>query len=237
MRVKHSTVFITGASRGIGLAFAREALARGAAKVYAGVRHPDAFTEIGIVPVRLDVTEIHSVAEAVRRAPGVTLLINNAGIAEVCDHPFADDIEEQSRQLFETNYYGVIRMIQAFAPTLPGQGAGAIINVLSDATWKPIPILTPYAATKAAAWSYTNAVRLHLRDRGVQVLGPHVGFVDTDLTKGVDAPKSDAVDVVRWTLDALEAGESEVMADEGTRALKRSLSAKEPGYIDPLVFG
>jgi NAD(P)-dependent dehydrogenase (short-subunit alcohol dehydrogenase family) len=232
MKIKNSIVFVTGASRGLGLAFAREALARGAVKVYAGVRNPENFKEPGIVPVKLDVTDPSSVAAAARHAFDVTLLVNNAGIAELTETAFAANVEEQSRRLFETNYYGVIRTTSAFEKSLPGDGRGGIINVLSDATWKAVTVLTPYSASKAAAWSYTNNTRAQLKQRNIQVLGLHVGFVDTDLTKGIDVPKASPVDVVRQTYDALEAGESEVMADVGTRELKQTLSAKVPGYVE-----
>ena len=108
-----------------------------------------------------------------------------------------------------------------------------IPGMLSDIVWIPRPYLTPYAASKAAAWSYTNQLRFHLRERGIQVLGLHVGFVDTDLTNGIDVPKASPEDVVRQTYDALAAGKSEVMADEGTAVLKRTLAAEIPGYITP----
>jgi NAD(P)-dependent dehydrogenase (short-subunit alcohol dehydrogenase family) len=236
MNVRHSTVFVTGASRGMGLAFAREALARGASKVYAGVRNLDDFGEQGLVPVRIDVTDPRSVREAARIASDVTLLINNAGIAEPTYDPFADNFDEQSRRLFETNYYGVVRTTRAFIASLPDDGVGGIINVLSDASWKPVPLLSAYSASKAAAWSFTNSIRLQLKARRIQVLGLHVGFVDTDLTSGLDVPKSSPLDVVRQTFDALEAGKSEIAADAGTRALKQSLSAELPGYVDPSVL-
>jgi NAD(P)-dependent dehydrogenase (short-subunit alcohol dehydrogenase family) len=236
MKIRNAIVFVTGASRGMGLAFAREARARGASKVYAGVRTLDGFAEEGLVPVRIDVTDPRSVTEAARLAPDVTLLINNAGIAETTSDPLANNIEEQSHRLFQTNFYGVIRMIRAFAPSLPNDGTGGIINVLSDASWRPIPSLSAYSASKAAAWSYTNNVRLHLKARNIQVLGLHVGFVDTDLTKGLDVLKSNPMDVVRHTFDALEAGKNEIAADEGTRALKQSLSDELPGYIDPSIL-
>lgn len=237
MLVKNSNVFVTGASRGLGLAFAREALARGAAKVYAGVRDPDAFNEPDLIPVRIDVTDPASATDSAALAPDVTLLIKNAGIAELVDSPFAEGLDALSRRLFETNYYGVIRTTQAFQAMLPDDGHGAIINVLSDATWRAIPVLTPYSASKAAAWSYTNHARLQLKERNVQGLGLHVGFVDTDLTKGLDVEKSSPEEVVRQTFDALESGKSEVMADAGTRKLKQSLSADIPGYIDPAILG
>lgn len=232
MKVKDSVVFVTGGSRGLGLAFVREAVARGAKKVYAGVRNPDTFNEPGVIAVRLDVTDPASVAAAAKVASDVTLLVNNAGIAELTEHVFASNIEEQSRRMFETNYYGVVRTTSAFEGSLPSDGSGAIINVLSDATWKAVTVLTPYSASKAAAWSYTNNIRAQLKERRIGVVGLHVGFVDTDLTKGIDVPKSDPADVVKQTYDALEAGESEIMADKGTRQLKQTLSAKVPGYVE-----
>lgn len=236
MKIRNSIVFVTGASRGLGLAFAREALARGAAKVYAGVRNPDGFHEPGIVAVKLDVTDPASVAAAAQIASDVTLLVNNAGIAEVSESPLAQNVEEQARRIFETNFYGVMRTSAAFAAQIPGDGNGGVINVLSDVTWRSVPFLAPYSASKAAAWSYTNNLRLHLKARQIGVVGVHVGFVDTDLTKDFDVPKADPMDVVRQAYDALEAGESEVLADAGSRELKASLSATVPGYIDPDVL-
>ena len=233
MDVANNTVFITGANRGLGLAFAREALRRGASKVYAGMRNTSGFNEPGIVPVRIDITDKASIAAAAGLATDTTLLINNAGIAALIDGPLADDVEAQSQRLFDTNYYGVVRVSQAFEQILSAKPHAAIINVLSDIVWLPRPFLTPYAASKAAAWSYTNQLRFHLRDRGIEVLGLHVGFVDTDLTSGIDVPKASPEDVVRQTYDALAAGKSEIMADQGTALLKSTLADEVPGYIAP----
>jgi NAD(P)-dependent dehydrogenase (short-subunit alcohol dehydrogenase family) len=233
MDIKNATVFITGANRGLGLAFAREARRRGAAKVYAGMRKTDGFNEPGIIPVKIDVTDPTSISAAARLAADTTVLINNAGIAALIDGPLSTDVVAQSARMFDTNYYGVVRVTQAFEPILSTKPNAAIVNVLSDIVWLPRPILTPYAASKAAAWSYTNQLRFHLRERGVQVLGLHVGFVDTDLTNGIDVPKASPEDVVRQTYDALAAGKSEVMADKGTAVLKSTLAAEEPGYITP----
>lgn len=236
MKVKGSIVFVTGASRGLGLAFVREAVARGAAKVYAGVRNPEGFNEPGVTPVKLDVTDPSSVAAAATIASDVTLLVNNAGIAEITENLFSETAEGQSRHIFETNYYGVMRTTSAFVASVPDSGTGGIINVLSDATWRVVPFLAPYSASKAAVWSYTNNTRALLKQRNIQVLGLHVGVLDTDLTRGFDVPKSDPADVVRQTYDALEAGESEILADAGTRALKQTLSSKVPAYIEPEVL-
>ncbi len=231
MDLTNATVFITGANRGLGLAFAREARRRGATKIYAGMRNTSGFEEPGIVPVRIDVTDKASIAAAAELARDTTLLINNAGIAALIDGPLSADFDAQSARLFDTNYYGVVRVTQAFEPALSTKPRAAIINVLSDIVWLSRPYLAPYAASKAAAWSYTNQLRTHLLDRGIQVLGLHVGFVDTDLTNGIDVPKASPEDVVRQTYDALIAGKSEIMADEGTRLLKSTLAADLPGYI------
>ena len=233
MDINNATVFITGANRGLGLAFAREARRRGAAKVYAGMRKTDGFNEPGIIPVKIDVTDPTSISAAAKLVTDTTVLINNAGIAALIDGPLSTDVVAQSARMFDTNYYGVVRVTQAFEPILLTKPNAAIVNVLSDIVWLPRPILTPYAASKAATWSYTNQLRFHLRERGVQVLGLHVGFVDTDLTNGIDVPKASPEDVVRQTYDALAAGKSEVMADKGTAVLKSTLAAKEPGYITP----
>jgi NAD(P)-dependent dehydrogenase (short-subunit alcohol dehydrogenase family) len=233
MDLANATVFITGANRGLGLAFAREARRRGAVKVYAGMRNTSGFEEPGVVPVRIDVTDKASIAAAAELAADTTLLINNAGIAALIDGPLAADVEVQSARMFDTNYYGVVRVTQAFEQVLSAKPQAAIINVLSDIVWLPRPYLTPYAASKTAAWSFTNQLRFHLRERGIQVLGLHVGFVDTDLTNGIDVPKASPEDVVRQAYDALIAGKSEIMADKGTAELKTTLAAEVPGYISP----
>jgi len=233
MDVKDATVFITGANRGLGLALAREARRRGAKKVYAGMRKTSGFEERGIVPVSIDVTDAVSISAAAELATDTTLLINNAGIAALIEGPLSADVAAQSVRMFETNYYGVVRVTQAFEQTLLAKPQAAIINVLSDIVWLPRPYLTPYAASKTAAWSFTNQLRFHLLERGVQVLGLHVGFMDTDLTTGIDVPKASPEDVARQTYDALTAGKSEVMADRGTAMLKGTLAAEVPGYITP----
>ena len=233
MKLANSTVFITGANRGIGLAFARAALARGARKVYAAARDPDSITLAGVVPVRLDVTNPEAVAAAARQAGDVTLLINNAGIAQFGGF-LAPGAVDSARAQLETNFFGPLLLTQAFAPVLAANGGGALLNVLSVASWISRPQLSIYAASKTAAWSLTNGLRNELRPQGTQVLGLHMGFVDTDLTNGIDAPKSSADDIVRVALDALEAGADEVLGDEVTRQVKRGLSAEPGVYLaDP----
>jgi NAD(P)-dependent dehydrogenase (short-subunit alcohol dehydrogenase family) len=232
MQLAQATVLVTGANRGIGLAFARAALARGARKVYAGSRDPAKVTLAGVEPIRLDVTSDADVAAAAERCGDVTLVINNAGIASF-GGVMAPGSLESARVQMETNVFGPLRVSRAFAPVLARNGGGAILNVLSVASWINRPALGLYGATKSAAWGLTNSLRHELREQGTQVLGMHVGFVDTDLTRGIDQPKSNADEVVARTLDALEAGAEEVLADEITRQVKRGLSAEPGVYLVP----
>ena len=227
MKLDNAIVFITGANRGIGLAFAREALARGARKVYAGARNPASVKLAGVEPIQLDVTNPAEVEAAAARCGDVTLLINNAGIANFGGF-LADGSEESARAQLETNFFGPLRLSKAFAPVLAANGGGAILNVLSVASWINRPALGTYGASKSAAWGLTNSLRHELRAQKTQVVGMHVAFVDTDMTTAIDMPKSSPDVVVRYVLDAVEAGAEEVLADERTRQVKQGLSA-EPG--------
>jgi len=230
MKLDNATVFITGANRGLGLAFAREALARGARKVYAAARDPVTITLAGVVPVKLDVTNAEEVAAAARAAGDVTVLINNAGIAATGGFLAENSIESAQRHL-ETNLYGPIRLTQAFAPILARNGGGAILNVLSIASWINGPLLGNYGMSKSAAWAMTNGTRIELLAQNTQVLALHVGFIDTDLTAGFDVPKQSPESVAKTALAALEDGASEVLADERTRQVHRGLSAEPAVYL------
>lgn len=230
MKLHNATVLITGANRGIGLAFAREALARGARKVYAGARNPASVTQPGVEAIALDVNSPEQVAAAARHANDVTLVINNAGIADLGSFLGEDSIDSARRHM-DTNFFGVLRVSQAFAPVLAAQGGGALLNVLSVASWINSPLLAVYGASKAAAWALTNGLRNDLRAQGTQVLGLHMGFVDTDLTSGLDMPKSSPEAIVHRAFDALEAGADEVLADELTQQVKRGLSAEPAIYL------
>ena len=233
MKIENAVVLVTGANRGIGLAFARELLARGARKVYAGARDPATITpQAGLQALRLDVNNPTDVAAAAALASDVTLVINNAGIAQPGGF-LAADSEEVTRRLFETNFFAMLRVSKAFAPVLQANGGGALLNVLSVASWVNGGELAAYSASKSAAWSLTNALRYELAAQKTQVLGLHMGYVDTDLTRGFDVPKTSPEQIVRRALDGLEAGADEVLADEITQHVKQSMTADRPGYLPP----
>lgn len=230
MKIANSVVLVTGANRGIGLAFAQALLARGARKVYAAARDPATVTLPGVEALQLDVTQPEEVAAAVQRASDVTLVINNAGIAQPGGF-LVQDSEEVARRIFETNFFGVLNVSKAFAPVLKANGGGALLNVLSVASWVNGGELAAYSASKSAAWSLTNALRHELASQKTQVVGLHMAYVDTDLTRGLEAPKSSAEDIVQSALDGLEAGADEVLADALTQQVRQGLAAPRPVYL------
>ena len=161
---------------------------------------------LGSSPVEIDVTNLDSIRQAVAQCDDVTILVNNAGIAQLVDDALDKRVEEVTRSMLEVNLFGVIRVTQAFAPVLGAKEHSGIINVLSNVSWKAIPAFTPYSISKAAVWSYTNHVRMALAAQNTEVVGLHVGFVDTDLTADVHAPKSDPRAVARKSYDAERKG-------------------------------
>jgi len=222
MQIEGSVALVTGANRGIGKAFTDALLDRGAAKVYAAARDVATITDPRVVPVQLDVTDFGRVAAVAQELADVEIVVNNAGIGQV-GFPLEASLESVRAQL-ETNYLSLIASTQAFAPVLARNGGGAFINMLSVVSWIASPRLATYAASKSAAWSYTNAARIELGQQNTQVVGVHVGFVDTDLTAALDAPKVSAATVADSALDALEAGEPEAIVDDVSRAVKAGLS-------------
>lgn len=230
MKIDNSVVLITGANRGIGLAFATAVLARGARKVYVTARNPEFVTLQGVEVLKLDVTKPEEVADAAQQASDVSIVINNAGIAQPGGF-LAVDSEAITRRIFETNFFGMLNMSKAFAPVLKANGGGALLNVLSVVSWVNGGDLAAYAASKSAAWSLTNALRHELAMQKTQVLGLHMAYVDTDLTQGFDVQKSSAENIVNRALDGLEAGADEVLADVLTQQIHSGLAAPRPIYL------
>ena len=213
------------------MTFAQELLAAGARKVYAAARNPERIALDGVDRVRLDVTKPDSIAAAARERTDVNLLINNAGIA-LWTGFLSPDAVGAARSEMETNYFGPLLLSRAFAPVLAKNGGGAIVNMLSVLSWIAVPAAGTYSASKAAAWALTNWLRTGLREQGTQVLGVHVGPVDTDMASELTLPKVKPTDVVRQVLSAIEAGRDEVLADDMTREVKAGLSDEVGIYLD-----
>ncbi|RZL23056.1 SDR family oxidoreductase [Rhodococcus globerulus] len=217
-----SVVLVTGANGGIGTHFVREALARGASKVYATARTPRTWDDERIVPLTLDVTDPASIQAAVAAAPDVTVLINNAG-ASPSSPGILTHTDEEIRTNVETNFLGPLFLARAFAPVLAAKDESVIIDIHSLLSWYAVAGI--YSATKAALWSATNSLRLELAPAGVHVVGVHVGYVDTPMAANSTDPKTQPADLVRTVFDAVESGEYEVLADEASAQVKSGLSA------------
>ncbi|MET7750131.1 SDR family oxidoreductase [Micromonospora sp. NPDC005367] len=228
MKINGAVALVTGANRGIGRHFTQQLLERGAAKVYATARNPELIDIPGVEAVRLDITDPEQVAAVAGIASDVTLLINNAGIATWTNLVTGD--LANVRLEMDTNFYGTLSMVRAFAPVLAGNGGGAILNVLSAASWFSHDGANAYGTAKAAAWSLTNGIRLELAGQGTLVTGLHLGAADTEMMASYDGDKADPADVVRAALDGIEADKLEVIADEWSAHVKASLAA------DPSTF-
>ncbi|MFG2923105.1 SDR family oxidoreductase [Streptomyces sp. NPDC048305] len=222
MELKEAVAVVTGANRGLGRHLAAQLLERGA-KVYAAARSPESVDLPGVVPLRLDVTDADSIRDASRIASDATLLVNNAGVSTgtslVAGGP------ETVRLEMEVNFFGPLAVTRAFAPVIERNGGGAVLNVLSVLSWLHPAALGAYAASKAAAWAQTNAVRGELASRGIAVTALHVGYMDTDMAAGVPADqKADPAEVAAQALSGIETGQPEVLADPLTRSVKQALA-------------
>jgi NAD(P)-dependent dehydrogenase (short-subunit alcohol dehydrogenase family) len=233
MKIGGSVALVTGANRGLGLVYARQLVGRGAAKVYGAARQAALVTEPGVTPVALDITDPERVAEVAAECADVNLLVNNAGVMKASTFIGAPSLDA-ARAEMETNYFGTLSMCRAFAPVLAANGGGAIVNMLSVTSFFTNPFNSSYGASKAAAWSLTNGVRLELHHQGTLVVAVHAGFIDTDMAALVDLPKDSPESVAQQVFDAVEAGQIEVLADERTRTVKASLSRDQELIYPPI---
>ncbi|QEW02750.1 SDR family oxidoreductase [Microbacterium lushaniae] len=223
MNIEGSVALVTGGNRGIGRHFVQHLLERGATKVYAAARNPQSIDAPGAIPLALDITDPDSVARVAAVATDLTLLVNNAGVSTGTDLVTGD--LATIRTEFETNFFGPLAMIRAFAPILARNGGGGILNVNSRLSWLSVAGANAYSASKAASWSMTNGIRLELAGQGTQVTGLYLSATETDMMAGWDIPKNDPADVVTAALDGLEAGAREVLADQDTIDAKAALAA------------
>lgn len=217
------TILVTGANGGLGAEFVRQGIARGARRVYAAARNPRSWHDDRIMGLTLDLTDSESISMAADIAADVDLLVNNAAIAPADDRSVLTGDEDVLRQVFETNFIGTLRVAKSFAPALAGNGGGAVLNVLSVAAWLPVP--TAYAASKAAVWSATNALRMELASQGTTVTALLVGMIDTAMSARWNVPKVSPESVVEQAYDGAAVGAFEVLADEDTRFVKSLMSA------------
>ena len=235
MNIANRIVLITGANRGIGRALVAEALRRGAKRVYAGTRGAPLAAEPRVMSIRLDVTDAAQIQQAADQIDGLDVLINNAGVA------LYDDLSNPAQldQHLAVNLFGPLNVTRAFLPQLR-RSRGAVVNNLSLVALAPLPVISSYSVSKAAAFNMTQSLRALLAPEAVRVHGVILGPIDTDMNRGFEIPKAPTETAARGIFDGLEQGDEDIFPDpasqsiaEGWRngaakALERQLSAFVP---------
>ena len=214
MKIEGCVALVTGANRGLGKAIVSALVEAGAARVYAAARDERKVSANGprVVPLTLDVTKPEQIAAAARQAGDVTLLINNAGALNSFNVLTMSQADIDAD--FGVQVHGTLGVIRAFLPVLERAGGGAtIVNVLSLTSLASFPALGGYSASKAAAYSMTQALRPELKKKRIDVLAALPGVSDTDMVRDLQMPKTSPADTATGILAGISRGEEEIFPD------------------------
>jgi NAD(P)-dependent dehydrogenase (short-subunit alcohol dehydrogenase family) len=218
MNIQGSVAFVSGANRGIGKAYVEALVQAGARRIYAAARKIETLNDVvaiapdRIIPIALDVTNPDQVQAAAQTAQDTTILINNAGVLGT-GGLFNSTSVETAQWEMNTNYFGTLAMIRAFAPILNQNGGGVVVNLLSIVSVVNAPVFGSYSASKAALYSLTQDIRAELAAQGTLVVGVFPGPVDTAMAEGVPLDKVAPSEVAKATLQAIPQGIEEVYPD------------------------
>jgi len=226
MKLNKSIALVTGASSGIGKATA-ERLAAAGYKVYGTSRRGAQTSQRSFEMLSLDVTSDESVAaavaEVIRLDGRIDLLVNNAGFG-VAPAGAEESSIQQAKSIFETNFFGVVRMTRAVVPYMRQQGGGRIINIGSVLGFLPMPYGALYAATKHAIEGYSESLDHELRTRGIRVSIVEPAYTKTPFDANFLEPDA--------TLDAYR----EIRAAVSRRVKEVMTTADEPGVVANTVL-
>jgi len=209
---KSKIALVTGASSGIGQATA-EVLAKAGYKVYGTSRRGGDASGRSFEMLPLDVTNDKSVDAAVQKLMQVEgridLLVNNAGFG-VAPAGAEESSIEQARSIFDTNFFGIVRMTRAVVPPMRRQGAGRIINIGSVLGFLPMPYMALYSATKHAVAGYTESLDHELRTQGIRVSVVEPAYISTPFDANLMKPDA-PLDVYREIRAGVERRVKEVL--------------------------
>ena len=228
---------VTGASSGIGAAYARALRARGE-KTLLVARRADRLAALvrelgGEEWASAWPADLAAEGAAIRlrdaiaaRGFGVDLLVNNAGLGHTA--PFAAQRPEVLRAMLSLNVRAVVELTHAFLPEMTARGRGRIVNVASTAAFQPVPFLCVYAATKAFVLSFTEGLAEEMRGRGIRVQALCPGLTRTEFLEVAEThrglrvtrlPMLTAEEVARASLAGLDRGRVRVVAGWSNRLL------------------
>lgn len=219
MDLSEAVVLVTGANRGLGRSLVDAFVRAGVKRVYATARDLEKLPrwDERVVPLALDVEDAGSIARAAERASDVTMLVNNAGV--LASFQFLTSTREQVDKDLATNFFGPLATTKAFLPVLERGRSAAVVNVLSVVSLANIPMFAGYSASKAAAFSLTQALRAELAPKNVRVHGVFAGTIDTDMTKGYTMPKTSPEVVAENIVRGLVADQEDIAPDPASHEL------------------
>lgn len=241
MKMSGNTILITGGTSGIGFALAAQLLERGNTVLITGrseerleaVRQslPGVHTYVSDVSDPVATRRLHF--EVTRAFPGLNVLINNAGIGRKLNlNDTTRQLEDLDKEI-KTNLIGPIQMIQQFLPQLKRQKSAAIVNVTSGLAFVPLAVKPIYCATKAAVHSYTQSLRVQLKNSSVQVIELAPPAVKTNFNQGQEElNSSSAMDVNTFaaaSLRGLERDQEEILP--GLSRLARLIGRLAPHAV------
>jgi len=232
MNLENKIIFVSGANRGIGKSIVEALLNQPVKKIYAAARNVKDLPEFGdtrVVSVQLDITDSSQIRNAVEQAQDVDVLINNAGVASIAG-VIAGEFDLLKHDM-NVNYFGTLNMIRAFIPVLENKGNGAIANVISIVGLASIARFGGYSASKAALYSATQAMRTELKAKNILVHGIFPGPIDTDMSRGVDMPKTSARVAAENIVNGITAGLEDIFPDPMSSQLSE-LWAKDPKGLE-----
>lgn len=220
MDLTDKTLFITGASGGVGMATVLYALNNNAKTIYASARNISSLEKLAekhpsIIPVTLDITNSQNISEAAAKTDTIDILMNIAGVNT------GARVYEDTTLDFEVNILGNLRIYQAFTGKI--NEGGKIVTITSILALMNLPVMGLYCASKSALRSITQAFRAELSPKNIEVYEVLAGPIDTKMTDGLHMPKAQPESIVNEIFAGIKAKSLEIYPDEYAKSIRKDL--------------